>query len=193
MTDLSERREPDDVYQPAADTRLLAEAVEDQITAGERVLEVGTGSGFVAGIAAGLGADVVATDLNPHACREAHEQGLSVVRGDLVTPFRDDTFDWVLFNPPYLPTPPELDTDDWQGTALSGGEDGRRVVDPFLETVERVLTPGGGVLLLVSSLTGIDEVVEFAGEHRLTAEEVASEKHPFERLVVLRLTREADS
>jgi release factor glutamine methyltransferase len=189
MTDLSERREPHDVYQPAEDTRLLAEAVEDHVEAGERVLEVGTGSGFVAGIASRLGADVVATDLNPRACRDAREQGLAVARADLVTPFREDTFDWVLFNPPYLPTPPELDTDDWQGTALSGGEDGRRVVDPFLETVGRVLRPDGAVLLLISSLTGIEEVSAFAAEHGLTAREVASEKHPFERLVVLRLAQ----
>jgi release factor glutamine methyltransferase len=189
MTDLSDRREPGDVYQPAEDTRLLADTVADHIEAGDRVLEVGTGSGFVAGIASGLGADVVATDLNPHACREAREQGLTVVRADLVTPFRDSTFDWVLVNPPYLPTPPELDTDDWQGTALSGGEDGRAIVDPFLETVGRVLTPDGQVLMLISSLTGIDEVRQFAAAQGLDGEEVASEKHPFERLVVLRLTR----
>lgn len=189
MTDLSERRELDDVYQPAEDTRLLAEAVEDHVEAGDRVLEVGTGSGFVGGIAAGLGADVVATDLNPHACRDAREQGLSVIRADLVSSFRDETFDWVLFNPPYLPTPPELDTDDWQGKALSGGEDGRLVVDPFLETVGRVLAPDGEGLLLISSLTGIEEVSHFAAEHGLAAREVASEKHPFERLVVLRLSQ----
>jgi release factor glutamine methyltransferase len=183
---LEVRRALDDVYQPAEDTRLLAEAVTDHVESGQRVLEVGTGSGFVAGMAAGLGADVVATDVNPHACREARDQGLSVVRADLVSPFEPDTFDWVVFNPPYLPAPPELDRDDWQGKALSGGDDGRRVVDPFLASVGRVLAPGGNVLLLISSLTGIDEVLAFAADHGLAGEEVASEKHPFERLVVLR-------
>jgi len=183
---LEKRRALDDVYQPAEDTRLLADAVTDHVESGEQVLEVGTGSGFVAGMAAGLGAEVIAADVNPHACRKARDHGLAVVRADLVSPFAADSFDWVVFNPPYLPTPPELDRDDWQGKALSGGDDGRRVVDPFLASVGRVLAPGGHVLLLLSSLTGIEEVLAFAADHGLAGEEVESEKHPFERLVVLR-------
>jgi release factor glutamine methyltransferase len=130
--------------------------------------------------------EVVAADLNPHACRRAREAGLQTVRADLVSPFSDGVFDAVLFNPPYLPTPPEEEWDDWMEHALSGGEDGRRVIEPFLEDVARVLAPGGSVYLLVSSLTGIEETLAFAREHGLSGEEVAAEKHPFERLVVLR-------
>ncbi|WP_247009267.1 HemK2/MTQ2 family protein methyltransferase [Halorientalis litorea] len=188
MTDLAERRGmDDDVYGPAEDTRLLAEATRDAVTTGDRVLDVGTGSGFVAEVARDAGARVVGSDVNPHACRAARERGIPVVRGNLTAPFRAGTFDFVLFNPPYLPTPPEETGDDWMAKALSGGESGRAVVTPFLDDVGRVLAPDGAVLLLVSSLTGLDEVRDTANENGLVAEEVASEKYPFERLVALRL------
>ena len=186
---LAERRGLEtEVYPPAEDSALLAEAAVEVVEPGWRVLEVGTGSGIVAEtVAEETGATVVASDLNPHACRQARERGLDVVRGDLVEPFSDGAFDVVLFNPPYLPTPEEAEWDDWMEHALSGGESGRRVVVPFVRTVRRVLADDGVALLLVSSLTGIEEVEELAGEAGLDAEEVTDEAFPYERLVVLAL------
>jgi release factor glutamine methyltransferase len=74
--------------------------------------------------------------------------------------------------------------------ALSGGEDGRRLVDPFLNEVERVLAPGGRIYLLISSLTGIGDVQRFADDRGLAGKIVAQEKHPYEQLVVIRFERE---
>jgi release factor glutamine methyltransferase len=190
MPDLANWRDEDEVYQPAEDTRLLAEATPAAVDPGDRVLDVGTGSGFVAAVAAEAGGRVVGVDINPHACQQAREQGVPTVRGNLTAPFGADAFDDVLFNPPYLPTPPDAEGDDWLEHALSGGEDGRAVVEPFLDDVGRVLAPDGEVLLLVSSLTGLAEVREFAAERGLGARELSDEKHAFERLVVLRLTPE---
>ncbi|MHC3437380.1 HemK2/MTQ2 family protein methyltransferase [Natrialbaceae archaeon A-gly3] len=193
--DLADRRGLEtDVYQPAEDSELLATAACDRLEGGDLVLEVGTGSGFVAErVATGLDARVVASDLNPHACRQARERGaeagLEVVRADLVSPFVEDAFDAVVFNPPYLPTEPENEWDDWMERALSGGESGREVIDAFLETVPRVLAPDGVVLLLVSSLTGVDEVVSRAGETGFSAVAVADESFPYETLTVLELFR----
>ncbi len=190
---LREQREIEtDVYQPAEDSQLLAEAACARLPADEDqlVLEVGTGSGYVAGrIAAETPVRVIASDLNPHAVREARGEGVETVRADLVAPFADGAFDAVVFNPPYLPTDPENEWDDWMEHALSGGEDGRAVIDPFLENVGRVLAPDGVVYLLVSSLTGVDEVVERAGEEGFSAVAVADESFPFETLTVLELLR----
>ncbi|AFO56420.1 MULTISPECIES: HemK2/MTQ2 family protein methyltransferase [Natrinema] len=186
---LEERRDAEpDVYQPAEDSQLLAEAACKRLAGGETVLEVGTGSGYVAArIADETDARVVASDLNPHAVRQARTEGVETVRADLVSPFRDGAFDAVAFNPPYLPTDPENEWDDWMEHALSGGEDGRAVIDPFLERVGRVVAPDGVVYLLVSSLTGVDGVVEEAGDHGFSAVAVADESFPFETLTVLEL------
>jgi len=187
---LADQRDVGMVYQPAEDSDLLARTAREAATAGDRALDLGTGSGYVAEAVADAGADVVASDLNPGACQQAADRGLAVVRGDLLDPFVDGAFDLVTFNPPYLPTSPETEWDDWMEHALSGGEDGRRLVDPFLNEVERVLAPGGRIYLLISSLTGIGDVQRFADDRGLAGKIVAQEKHPYEQLVVIRFERE---
>ena len=189
MTDLAERRGVEtDVYQPAEDSHLLATVAAEQVGQDDLVLEVGTGSGYVAEhVATESGARVVASDLNPHACRSARERGVETVRADLVSPFREEAFDAVLFNPPYLPTDEAEAWDDWMEVALSGGETGRAVIDPFLRAVGRVLAPDGRVLLLVSSLTGVDEVVDTAATEGFSAAALRDESYPFESLTVLKL------
>jgi release factor glutamine methyltransferase len=106
-------------------------------------------------------------------------------------PFRDDVFDVVVCNPPYLPTPPEREWDDWMERALSGGPDGRAVVDPFLDGVGRVLRDDGEAFLLVSTLTGPEDVRAYARERGLDSEIVAEDSHPFEKLLVVRFFRPA--
>jgi release factor glutamine methyltransferase len=189
-TALAERRGLDtDVYQPAEDSGLLAEAAVEGVDGDDRVLEVGTGSGWVAAtVVDETGARVVASDVNPHAVRSARDRGVEALRADLLAPFRDGAFDAVLFNPPYLPTDPENEWGDWMEAALSGGESGRALIDPFLDGVARVLAPGGAVYLLVSSLTGFDEVVERAEANGFAVGTAVQESYPFETLSVLRLT-----
>lgn len=189
MTDLADRRELErDVYQPAEDSELLATVALEHVEADDRVLDVGTGSGFVAAtVADETGARTIATDLNPHACQAARARGLEAVRGDLLSPFRAESFDIVLCNPPYLPTDPDEEWNDWMEVALSGGESGLAVIDPFLETVSRVLRPGGAVLLLVSSLTGVDAVITRADEQGFAAVALEDVSFPYETLSVLKL------
>jgi release factor glutamine methyltransferase len=190
MTDLAQRRGAEtEVYQPAEDSGLLAEAAVAELGPEDTALEVGCGSGYVASEVATTGADVVASDLNPHACRQARARGLEAVLADLVSAFRDSAFDAVLFNPPYLPADPDAERDDWMEVALTGGEDGRAIIDPFLDSVGRVLAPGGRVFLLVSSLSGVEEVTGRAAENGFSAAVRAEESFPFETLTVLELWR----
>ncbi|SEW30866.1 HemK2/MTQ2 family protein methyltransferase [Halobacterium jilantaiense] len=191
MTDLADRRGAGtEVYQPAEDTHLLADAAVGEIPSRARVLDVGTGSGYVAAtVRDETGADVVGADLNPFAVRQAADRGVPVVRSDLVSPFRADAFDVVVFNPPYLPRDEDAERDDWMEVALSGGETGREVVEDFFDTVGRVLAPEGFALVLVSTLTGVEEVVEYAGERGFSAAAIREESFPFETLTVLKLRR----
>jgi release factor glutamine methyltransferase len=191
MTDLANQRGAGaDVYQPAEDTHLLADAAVEEIPARARVLDVGTGSGYVAAtVRDETGADVVGVDLNPFALRQAADRGVPVVRGDLVAPFREDAFDVVVFNPPYLPRDEDAERDDWMEVALSGGETGREVVEDFFDSLGRVLAPEGFALVLVSTLTGVEEVVEYAGEQGFSAAAIREESFPFETLTVLKLRK----
>ncbi|WP_284014140.1 HemK2/MTQ2 family protein methyltransferase [Halobaculum litoreum] len=175
------------VYAPAEDSGLLAEAAVEH--ARGATLEVGTGSGWVAERVRteSDATRVIGSDVNPHAARRARDRGVEAVRADLLGPFRDGALDTVLFNPPYLPTDPDNEWDDWQEAALSGGESGRDLIEPFLDDLPRALAPDGVALLLVSSLTGFADVVEYAVDAGFRAETVAEESYPFETLSILAL------
>lgn len=192
-TDLAERRgERYDVYEPAEDSAILAgEVVEDLAGAApELVLDVGTGSGYVGHrIAEATGARLVGVDVNPAACRAAADAGLAAVRGDLTGPFADGVFDVVVFNPPYLPATNAAAWDDWFETAVTGGETGRELVEAFIDDVGRVLAPHGVGYLLVSSLTGVEAVVDDAAAHGFSAVALADATFPGETLTVLKLVR----
>lgn len=185
------REDLDEVYQPAEDSRLLASSALDAMGPLDRdalVVDVGTGSGYVASrVAAETDARCVGTDISPLAVSEARERGVSVVRGDLLEPLRGPA-DVVLFNPPYLPTDPEHEWDDWMEYALSGGEDGRRAIEPFLADLPRVLAPEGQAYLLVSSLTDPDAVRAYAERQGLTSRQVGEASFPFETLSVWQIT-----
>jgi len=195
VTGLRERRGVERVYPPSEDSGLLAAAAAARVDG--LVLEVGTGSGWVAERVSGAADRVVGSDINPHACRAARERGVEAVRADLVSAFPADTFDAVLFNPPYLPDLPvdhpegEPFGDDWMGRALSGGDTGREVIARFLDDVDRVVVPGGTVLLVVSTLSGFEEVVSLAERAGFGHERVRDESYPFETLTVLALSPEA--
>jgi release factor glutamine methyltransferase len=176
-------RNEDEVYRPSEDTYLLRDAALDELRPDDDVLEVGTGSGVVAEAVAEGARRVVATDVNPDAVRAARDRGVPAVRTDLVAGI-GATFDLVLFNPPYLPDD-ERTPDDAMSRALGGGETGREVADRFLDAVPRVLAPDGRVLLVASSLSGVEYFEERDG---YDAERVASERCFFEDIVVLRLS-----
>jgi release factor glutamine methyltransferase len=147
------------VYEPAEDSFLLLRHVERLVQGS--VLDVGTGSGIQA-VAAAAKPDVervVAVDISPEAIeaaqRRAAEAGVSErVKfrvGDLLTGLADELFDWIVFNPPYLPSEGEADEGSW-----AGGVAGSETILRFLAEAPRNLRRGGNILLVYSTLTGFD-------------------------------------
>jgi release factor glutamine methyltransferase len=179
--------DPSQVYTPEADTWLLLDAARVEVKAGDRVLEIGTGSGLIAAELAQV-TGVVATDINPHAVLCAKQKGVDVVQSDLFCGIRS-TFDLILFNPPYLPTQPYERIDDWLEHALDGGLNGRVVIERFAGQVRRVLAPGGRILLLISSLTGLPEVRDLFSRLGFISEILLKKNVEGETLYVLRIVR----
>ncbi|MFA4861008.1 HemK2/MTQ2 family protein methyltransferase [Methanoregula sp.] len=180
--------DPAQVYQPEADTFLLLRAALAEVRPSDRVLEIGTGSGHIARHLSPV-AEVVATDINPHAACCARGYGVEVVRTDLAAGIRGP-FDLILFNPPYLPTLPEERIDDWLEYALDGGITGREVIERFAAEAGRILAPKGGILLLISSLTGLPETSAIFKKSGFRVFIVAEESLEDEQLYVLRITRD---
>lgn len=177
----------DQVYPPAEDSFLLLRAALREVRPDDRVLEVGTGSGYIAATLMSRAAILVGTDINPHAVVSARARGVEVVRTDLLAGISGPV-DLILFNPPYLPTTPGERMDDWLEYALDGGPTGRATIERFVADAGRVLSPFGRVLLLVSSLTGPDEVRELFAREGFVSFVVDEEALDDERLYVFRAT-----
>lgn len=184
--------ESDLVYEPAEDSFLLADAALEEAEPGMRILEVGTGSGFVSAVLRANFENVraIATEINPHAARCAKENGVEVIRTDLfrgIKPGSPETrFDLILFNPPYLPTSEEERVPGWLNYAFDGGASGRETLDRFLAEVKDHLRPGGKILVLISSITGVEAVQEKMEGLGFAVEIVGRKKVSFEELVVVR-------
>ncbi len=176
------------VYMPEEDTYLLLEAVSREIRQDDRVLEIGTGSGYIAARLPSVPRPV-ATEINPHAARIARSAGVEVVRTDLGRGICA-RFDLIVFNPPYLPTRPEERIDDWLEYALDGGPSGRRVIERFAVAADGLLAEGGRILLLCSSLTGPDEVRGLFARSGFVCLVAAKRSIEDETLYVLRAERD---
>ncbi len=177
------------VYEPAEDSFLLAEAALSIIRDSENILEVGCGSGIVcAVIKKNTRAKITGIDINPYAAECTRDNGVEAIRGDLLNCIRGK-FDIIIFNPPYLPTDDYERTKDWINIALDGGFSGRKIINRFLENVGSNLIENGRILMLLSSLTGIEEVKSKMRSLGFQVEEKNKERFSFEQLVVIVATK----
>jgi release factor glutamine methyltransferase len=158
---------------------------------GRRVLDLCTGSGFVAIAAAEMGcAGVTAFDICPHAVHSTRGNAtvagvdIDVREGSWITALSCDPFDVVVANPPYVPTPPEDEIDVFAAElgptwAWNAGPDGRLVLDPLCASAEKLLCDGGSMVLVQSALAGVKRSLDCLRSTGLDAEVVASEWIPF--------------
>jgi len=183
------------VYEPAEDTFLLVENLK--VEEKEVVLDIGTGCGILAVLAAKKAKKVVATDINPYVIKCAKknakingvEEKIEFRLGDLFQPIKsDETFSLILFNAPYLPSEP-YEERSWIGRAWAGGSSGRKVIDRFIRNALEFLTVDGRILLVQSSLSDIDKTLKMFDERELKARVVAEVKFPFERIVLIEAKR----
>jgi len=175
----------DDVYEPAEDSFLFADNLE--VKQVEAVLDLGTGSGILAVLAAKTAGNVVAVDVNPYAILCAKENAkrngmiskISFLQADLFSAFAADTqFDVILFNAPYLPSEKSEEA-TWIGRSWAGGANGREVVDRFIAEVPSYLKLRGRILLMQSTLTGVQETLKKFGAVKFEASIKAAQKLPF--------------
>ncbi|MGB9636303.1 MAG: HemK2/MTQ2 family protein methyltransferase [Thermoplasmata archaeon] len=144
----------DDVYPPSEDTHLLLEVIEVQ--AGQKVLEMGTGSGYIAIHCALKGAKVFACDISKKSIELAEKNAMAngaeiqFVHSDLFKKI-EGKFDVIVFNPPYLPTEKEDIVEGELNYALDGGTDGNRVINRFLREAANYLEENGVIFMLFSS------------------------------------------
>lgn len=172
-----------EVYEPCEDSFALVDAIiSDRCFLKDLnpnfCLEVGCGSGYVTASLALLfklnggetrsnSVQLFATDINPHATVVTQEtlrlHGMEgdVVLTSLVEGFHSrflNSVDVLVFNPPYVPTPPEEVGVKGIVASWAGGERGREVVDKFLPQAVKLLSNRGAFYLVTLSENDPEEI-----------------------------------
>ncbi|MFV9456748.1 HemK2/MTQ2 family protein methyltransferase [Rhodococcus sp. NM-2] len=175
------------VYRPQRDTWLLAEVLAARdLGPGSRVLDLCCGTGVLSVEACAAGAGwVTAVDVSRRAAistwlnAKLHRRTIRVVRGDLVDSVRTLRFDVVVANPPYAPATNDGRPGRVLARAWDAGVDGRAVLDRICSETPDLLAPGGTLLLVQSTLNGVDKTRAMLEERGLRVDVVASEDVPF--------------
>ncbi|KMS77195.1 methyltransferase [Streptomyces viridochromogenes] len=157
---------PPGVYTPQEDTDLLVGALRDEpLPDGADVLDVGTGSGALAIEAARRGTRVTAVDVSWRAVCTARLNArlarlpVRIRHGNLFAPVRGQSFDLILANPPYVPTPGTDHVPRGAARSWDAGRDGRLVLDRICREAPALLRPGGVLLVVHSSLSCPDRTL----------------------------------
>lgn len=139
---------PPEVFPPTPMSDLFGRLVLDEVRPDDRVLDMGTGSGSNALLAARVARDVTAVDINPAAvvCAEANaaanglDERVTVMVSDVFDRV-DGTFDVIMFDPPFRWFPPRTPLE----AAIT--DDGYRTLNQFMAELPERLRPGGRALL----------------------------------------------
>ena len=178
----------DGVYEPREDSFLLANIVEEK-SHGD-VLDIGTGSGIQALTASKTAKSVTGVDIRKKAVKTAEinakRNNIKNVVFKQSNLFEDVSgkFDLIIFNPPYLPEKQGLykDSEQW-----AGGETGREVIEKFSLEAKDHLKDNGKILMVISSLTGLEEVKKIFLKLDFSVNVIKEKKIPWEMLYVLEI------
>lgn len=165
---------PPDVHPITGMSDLLGEAVLAEVRAGDRVLDMGTGCGVNAILAASRSTDVLAVDINPRAVDAARGNvfrndvaGRVTVRSSDVFSDVDGAFDLIIFDPPFRWFAPR----GLLEAAIT--DENYRAMTRFFRAARHFLTERGRMLVLFGTSGDLGYLRQLVDEEGFTSEVVA--------------------
>lgn len=189
-----------EVYDPAEDTFLLLEEIDPHVE--DSVFEIGSGTGIIALYCVQEGANVICSDINPFAVdliKKNYKKNKSQLTGSLEIRkgslfdvlLKDETFNLIVFNPPYLPTSKEeyIGGSGWFDKAVAGGKNGLETTKPFLQQLPKYLRDDGRSFTIVSSKSPRIEFDQTIKKNNLKSTIVSSQSFTDETLEVHKIIK----
>jgi len=191
------------VYEPAEDTFQLLDSIK--IEKGKNLLDIGAGCGIISFYFAKQGIDVLSTDINPHAVKNIQKNyennknkiigSFEVREGDLFKPLKkEEIFDVIIFNPPYLPTKKEeiFIEDKWLNLALNGGKDGLKYTEKFISNISKHLKKDGISYFVFSSLSDREKLENILKKNNFSHNVVSSIRYNSEKIDIYKIKKKND-
>jgi release factor glutamine methyltransferase len=158
-------------------SHLLGERVIDEVKAGDRVLDMGTGSGVNAVLAAVQGAHVLAVDISPRAQEAARANAtrngvahLVEVRHSDIFSEVDGTFDWIVFDPPFRWFKPRSLMESVMA------DEGYQAMTRFFQEARAHLKPSGKMLIFFGTSGDLGYLQNLMAKEGFRWETVAHDK-----------------
>jgi release factor glutamine methyltransferase len=167
---------PPDVMPIAGVSHLLGEAVLAEARAGDRVLDMGTGSGVNAILAARTARSVLAVDLNPsalsaaeaNAARNGVADRVEVRHSDVFSAV-DGRFDLIVFDPPFRWFAPR------DRLEMASADENYAALTAFFAEARDRLTEGGRMLIFFGTSGDLDYLQRLAAGAGFESEVLATD------------------
>jgi release factor glutamine methyltransferase len=170
-------------YLYSQDSELLGSAISE-LRNGETFLEIGVGRASNLKAISKKFNLAVGTDLRIPPDLDPGKTGIELIVADRATCFRRESFDIVVFNPPYLPS------EDIVDRTVDGGRGGIEVPLRFLSSALEVVKNEGKILTLLSSENSLESFVEFCKVNGLSFTVAKERRLFFETLYVFLIVKE---
>jgi len=164
-------------YTPREDTFFLSDYLKKET--GEKALDIGTGSGYLANVLNSKFSFVVATDINFESLKYQTPKIQNCICCESAEALKCK-FDLIVCNMPYLPSA------EFQDRTIDGGVEGIEVPLKIIQSVKNCLKENGSFLFLTSSLANFEKLMEETKKLGFSVNTIARKKLFFEELILVK-------